>query len=50
MSYSNRIYTRFCISQRNDAGCINNKRGMARRAKRNSQKRFRQLLKKLDND
>lgn len=32
------------ISIRNDASCINNKRGMARRAKRNSNKRDRQLL------
>jgi hypothetical protein len=34
------------ISQRNDASCINNKRGMARRAKRKSGKTDRQLLKK----
>ena len=34
------------ISQKNDASCIGNKRGMARRAKRNSNKRDRQLLQK----
>jgi restriction endonuclease len=32
------------ISQKNDASCINNKRGMAHRAKRNSNKRDRQFL------
>lgn len=34
------------ISQKNDASCINNKRGMAKRAKRNSNKRYRQLKQK----
>jgi hypothetical protein len=34
------------IGQKNNASCISNKRGMARRAKRNSNKRDRQLLKK----
>lgn len=34
------------ISQKNDATSINNKRGMARRAKRNSSHRDRQKLKK----
>ena len=34
------------IRQKNDATCIGNKRGMARRAKRNSNKRDRQLLRK----
>lgn len=34
------------ISQKNDASCIGNKRGMARRAKRNSNKRDRQRLDK----
>ncbi len=34
------------ITQKNDASCINNKRGMARRAKRNSNKRDRQMLKR----
>ncbi len=35
-----------CITQKNDASCIGSKRGMARRAKRNSSKRDRQRLKK----
>ena len=34
------------ISQKNDASCMSNKRGMARRAKRNSNKRDRQFLDK----
>lgn len=34
------------ISQKNDASCIGNKRGMARRAKRHSNKVDRQALKK----
>jgi hypothetical protein len=34
------------ITQKNDASCINNRRGMARRAKRNSNKRDRQILQK----
>jgi hypothetical protein len=34
------------ISQRNDATSINNKRGMARRAKRNASKRRRQFCKR----
>lgn len=34
------------ITSKNDASCINNKRGMARRAKRNSNKRDRQSLTK----
>ncbi len=34
------------ISQKNDASCIGNKRGMAKCAKRNSNKRDRQKLKK----
>ena len=34
------------IHQKNDASCIPNKRGMARRAKRNSGKRDRQRLAK----
>jgi len=34
------------IRQKNDASSISSKRGMARRAKRNSNKRDRQLLKK----
>lgn len=32
------------VAQRNNASCIGNKRGMARRAKRNSNKRDRQFL------
>lgn len=32
------------ITQANDAGCINNRRGMARRAKRHSSKKLRQLV------
>lgn len=32
------------IHQKNDASCIGNRRGMARRAKRNSNKRDRQAL------
>lgn len=34
------------VSQKNDASCVNNKRGMARRAKRNSSKRARRHVKK----
>lgn len=34
------------ISQKNNASCIGNKRGMARRAKRNSNKADRQFLQK----
>jgi hypothetical protein len=34
------------ISQKNDASSIGNKRGMAKRAKRNSNKRDRQKLQK----
>lgn len=34
------------IIQKNDASCIGNRRGKARRAKRNSNKRDRQFLKK----
>lgn len=34
------------VHQKNDASCIGNKRGMARRAKRNSSKRLRQILKR----
>jgi len=34
------------ITQSNDAGTIQSKRGMARKAKRNSSKRLRRLLKK----
>jgi hypothetical protein len=34
------------ITQKNRASCINSKRGMARRAKRNSNKRGRQRLMK----
>jgi hypothetical protein len=34
------------ISQKNNASCIGNQRGMARRAKRNSNKKDRQFLKK----
>ena len=38
------------ISQKNDASCINNKRNMSYRAKRNSNKRDRQLLLKDTTD
>lgn len=34
------------VDQSNDASCIGNKRGMARKAKRNSAKKIRQALKK----
>lgn len=34
------------INQKNDASCISNRRGKARRAKRHSNKRDRQLLRK----
>jgi hypothetical protein len=35
---------------KNDASCINNKRGMARRAKRHSAHQERQFLKKCDKE
>jgi hypothetical protein len=38
------LFKDMSISQKNNASCINNKRGMARRAKRNSNKRDRQRL------
>lgn len=38
------------IHQKNDSSMINNKRGMARRAKRNSSKRLRQMLKRTNHD
>jgi hypothetical protein len=37
---------KLAVSQKNDATCINNKRGMARRAKRHASKRFRQIMKR----
>ena len=37
-------------TQKSDASCIGNKRGMARRAKRQGAKRVRQYLKKADNE
>lgn len=48
MSHDKQLYSRFCITQSNDAHCISHRRGMARRCRRNAHKRYRQLLKRMD--
>lgn len=40
--------TKRCINQSNDASCHNTKDGDAKRLKRQSSKRLRQMLKKQD--
>ena len=50
MVLTRKIYMATCVTQANDASCIGNKRGMARRAKRYSNEAMRQLMKKESNE